>query len=142
MRGEEENNGSPLKSSSPADSRGFELSHFKKNLKEKLSNFDDGKYSSFRSRLKSPSDIKNKTNSQNKNSNFSNSNNNSFLNFLENNNFVKNNKKNLNKKEIETELIIPISNNVKTNIQKELIFNENQLLLNHEKINKLDAGYF
>jgi len=64
---------------------------------------------------------------------------NSFLNFLENNSFVKMNKKNLQNQNTKKELILPISNK-DNNIKKDLIFNENQLILNYQRINDLEEG--
>jgi hypothetical protein len=64
---------------------------------------------------------------------------NSFLNFLENNSFVKMNKNNFKNQNTKNELILAISNK-DNNIKKDLIFNENQLILNYQKINDLEEG--
>ena len=66
---------------------------------------------------------------------------NSLLNLVENNSFVKMNKKNLHLQSHDTkkELILPI-NNKQNYIKKDLIFNENQLILNYQKINELEEG--
>lgn len=64
---------------------------------------------------------------------------NSFFNFLENNSFVKMNKKNLQNPNAQKDLIVPVTNKQNV-IKKDLIFNENQLILNYQKINELDEG--
>lgn len=128
----EEANESKLFSS--LNSKGFEEAKFRRALKGRKTAYEEAKNcsNSPNSKLKSPQNSKNRTNSNNKE--------NSFINFLENNSFVKLNRKKLRKDKPQKELIIPITTNKQTNIQKELIFNDNQLVLNYQKINELDSG--
>jgi len=121
------------KFASSMNSKGFEEIKFSNALKNKRFGCEEVKNSNFspNSNCKSPQASKNITNSLNVE--------NSFLNFLENNSFVKMNKKILKNEKPNKELIIPITKK-QTNIQKELIFNENQIVLNHQKIDDLNPG--
>ncbi len=115
------------------NSKGFEENKFRQALNNKNMKYEEEKnsWNSPNSKNLTPSGIhKNITSTQNDNS---------FLNFLENNSFVKLNRKNLNKEKPQKELVIPIISQV-TNIKKELILNDNFLVLNYEKINDLDLG--
>ena len=122
------------------NSRGFdEENKFRRKLSRKNVKFEEEERNSsqLNSKYKSEESKNNKRNN-NINNNF-NTNSSSIFNFMDNNTFVKLNKNKLKTSPNKKDLVVPLIRQ-KTSIKKELIFNNNQLILNYRRIIELNQG--